>query len=47
MDNRLRFLYYIMTELWGRMWEAWARAWKPRASAGAVREEKPPHKAKA
>ena len=24
MDNRLIFLYYSMTELWGRMWNAWA-----------------------
>ena len=39
MDNRLRFLYYGITELWGRMWRAWARNGKPRASEVAVREE--------
>ena len=46
MDNRLRFLYYGMTELWGRMWRAQAQNGELRASGVAVREENPPDKAK-
>ena len=42
----MRFLYYGITELWGRMWKAWAQNGKLRASEVAVREANPPHKAK-
>ena len=42
MDNRLRFLYYSITELWGRMREGWAGNGKPGASTGGNREENPP-----
>ena len=46
MDNRLRFLYYGMTELWGRMWNAWAQNGKLRTSEVAVWEANPPCKVK-
>ena len=37
MDNRLRFLYCVMTELWGRAWRARAGSGEPGASErGAV-----------
>ena len=42
MDNRLRFLYCSMTELWGRMRGACDGSGKPGASGGGARLEKPP-----
>ena len=30
MDNRLKFLYYFITELWGRREESTSREWKAR-----------------
>ena len=44
MDNRLIFLYCIMTELWGRMCKAWAGTGKTGASAGGIGEANPPVK---
>ena len=41
MDNRWRFLYCCMTELWGRMKEAWAGKGKTGASAGGEGQGKP------
>ncbi len=41
MDNRLRFLYYSMTELWGHAWEARAGNGETGASAGGVTKGKP------
>ena len=32
MDNRWRFLYCVITELWGRMWRAEAGKGKPGTS---------------
>jgi hypothetical protein len=32
MDNRLKFLYYDMTELWGHVWKAEAGNGKTGAS---------------
>ena len=32
MDNRLKFLYYDITELWGHVWRAGAGNGKPGAS---------------
>jgi len=45
MENRWKFLYCGITELWGRMSEAGAGKGKTGASTGAVREAKPPYKA--
>lgn len=42
MDNRLRFLYLIWTELWGRRERAGAGNGKPGASEVPARLEKPP-----
>ena len=42
MDNRLRFLYYSITELRGRMFEGCAGNGKPGASTGGCREANPP-----
>jgi len=36
MDNRLKFLYCMMTELWGHGQKAWAGNGKAGASGGAV-----------
>ena len=47
MDNRLRFLYYIMTELWGHRGKAWAGDGRAGASEGAVGQANPFDKAKA
>ena len=47
MDNRLRFLYCGMSELWGRMCKARAGNGKTRTSAGAARKENPPGNARA
>ena len=44
MDNRWRFLYCGVAELWGRMPEARAGAGAPGASAGGGGPEKPPAK---
>ena len=41
MDNRWRFLYYSMTELWGRMWEAGAGKGKTGTSERGDKEGKP------
>ena len=45
MDNRLKFLYYSMTELWGRREEGMCRGWKARCkrstrAAGKTAEQK-------
>ena len=34
MDNRLRFLYRDMTELWGHAWKSISREWKDRRKRG-------------
>ena len=47
MDNRWRFLYYVMTELWGHGRQMRAGKGDTGASAGAVREANPPYKAEA
>ena len=47
MDNRLKFLYYDITELWGHRERARAGNGKTGASEITVREEKPPYKVKA
>ena len=47
MDNRLRFLYYIVSELWGRREKARAGNGKTGISEGDVREANPPYKSKA
>ena len=47
MDNRLRFLYFMISELWGHRHKALAGNGKTGASAGAVREANPPYKAEA
>ena len=41
MDNRWRFLYCAMTELWGRIRAAGAGKGKTGTSAGGAVEEKP------
>ena len=41
MDNRWRFLYYKVTELWGRRRKARPGNGKPRASEGGAMEGKP------
>ena len=41
MDNRWRFLYCAMTELWGRMWKEAAGKGKTGTSAGGGVQEKP------
>ena len=41
MDNRQRFLYYLMAELRGRVGVARAGDGKPGASAGGAAVEKP------
>ena len=45
MDNRLKFLYLMITELWGRRKKARAGNGKTGASRGAVEEANPLHKA--
>ena len=45
MDNRLRFLYSMVSEMWGHRHEAGAGNGKTGASGGAAREGKPPGKA--
>ena len=45
MENRWKFLYCDITELWGRMSEMEAGKGKTGASQGAVREANPPYKA--
>ena len=42
MDNRLRFLYYSITELWGHGQKARAGNGKTGASEVGSREAKPP-----
>ena len=42
MDNRWRFLYCFMTELWGRMEEEWAGKGKTGASGEGEGQAKPP-----
>jgi len=42
MDNRLRFLYPVASEMWGHRHKAGAGNGKPSASAGARREANPP-----
>ena len=44
MDNRRRFLYCGVAELWGRMPEAHAGGGEPGASAGGGGEANPPAK---
>ena len=41
MDNRWRFLYCSVTEMWGRMEEAWAGKGKTGASGIGEGPEKP------
>ena len=41
MDNRWRFLYCCMTELWGRMEEAWTGRGETGASGPGEGLEKP------
>ena len=45
MDNRFRFLYFMISELWGHRDKGWAGNGKTGASGGAVEEGKPLHKA--
>ena len=47
MDNRLKFLYLIETELWGRRKKARAGNGKTGTSEVSVREANPPDKEKA
>ena len=47
MDNRWRFLYYVMTELWGHGRQMCAGKGKTGASAGGAVKEKPYSKPKA
>ena len=47
MDNRLRFLYRMISELWGHRKGRGAGNGKTGASEGAVREANPPCKAEA
>ena len=42
MDNRFRFLYFMISEMWGHRREARAGRGKTGASAGAAWEENPP-----
>jgi hypothetical protein len=46
MDNRLKFLYLIKTEMWGRREKAEAGNGKTGASVIPVREAKPSGKGK-
>ena len=46
MDNRLIFLYRMVTELWGHGRETWAGNGKAGASEVSVREANPPCKEK-
>ena len=41
MDNRWRFLYCVMTELWGRMCKAGAGKGNTGTSGGGDVQEKP------
>ena len=43
MDNRLKFLYPVVPEMWGRGHKRHAGKGKTGASAGAMQEEKPLH----
>ena len=47
MDNRLKFLYYLITELWGHREGSRAGNGKTGASEGAVYQANPVHKAEA
>ena len=47
MDNRLRFLYYFMTELWGRREKTQAGNGKTGASEVPVHQANPVCKGKA
>ena len=44
MENRWKFLYCGITELWGRMSEAGAGKGKTGASTGGERQSNPPYK---
>ena len=46
MDNRLRFLYYDMTELWGHRGKAGAGNGKTGTSEVGVRQANPPYNLK-
>ena len=41
MDNRLKFLYYDMTELWGHVWKVEAGNGKTGASRVGVKQANP------
>ena len=41
MDNRWKFLYCVMTELWGHVWEALPGK-EPGENGRPGRQEKPP-----
>ena len=47
MDNRLIFLYSVVSEMWGHGCETAAGNGKTGASAGAAGEANPPRKAEA
>ena len=47
MDNRLRFLYFMISEMWGHRDEAQAGNGKTGASEVSAWEGKPPCKEKA
>ena len=47
MDNRWRFLYCMVTELWGRMWGAGAGKGEPGTSAAGVMQANPHHEPRA
>ena len=47
MDSWLRFQHLIVSEMWGHMGKCRAGNEKTGPSAGAVRQEKPSHKARA
>ena len=46
MDNRLKFLYCDITELWGRMWRAWAGNGKTGTSEVGVWQANPSYNPK-
>ncbi|EOS70645.1 hypothetical protein C817_05797 [Dorea sp. 5-2] len=41
MDNRLRFLYRVYTELWGHVWKGHAGKGKTGASGGGEMQANP------
>ena len=47
MDSWLRFQHLIVSEMWGHMGNGRAGNEKTGPNAGAVRQEKPSHKARA